>query len=38
VPASDYDIMPTPEEEQDKPVVPVKYDERILRCLAAWGV
>jgi hypothetical protein len=38
VPAPDYDIMPTREEEQDKPVTPAKYDERILRCLAAWGV
>jgi hypothetical protein len=38
VPASDYDIIPTREEEQDKPVGPAKYDERILRCLAAWGV
>jgi hypothetical protein len=38
VPASDYDIIPTREEEQDKPVGPAKHDERILRCLAAWGV
>ena len=38
VPASDYDIIPTQEEEQDEPVAPAKYDERILRCLAAWGV
>ena len=38
VPASDYDIMPTREEEQDKPVAHAKHDERILRCLAAWGV
>jgi hypothetical protein len=41
VPAPDYDIIPTreeEEEEQDKPVAPAKYDERMLRCLAAWGV
>ena len=38
VPASDYDIMPTREEEQGKPVARAKHDERILHCLAAWGV
>jgi hypothetical protein len=38
VPATDYDITSIQEEEQDKPVAPAKYDERILRCLAAWGV
>jgi hypothetical protein len=41
VPASDYDIIPTreeEEEEQDKPVARAKHDERILHCLAAWGV
>ena len=38
VPASDYDIVPTREDEQDKRVIPVKDDERILRCLSAWAV
>jgi hypothetical protein len=38
VPASDYDIVPTREDEQDKRVIPVKDDERILRCLSAWAL
>jgi hypothetical protein len=38
VPASDYGIVPIREEEQDKRVVPVKDDERMRRCLAAWAV
>jgi hypothetical protein len=38
VPAPDYDIIPTQEDEQDKPVAPAQYDERTLSCLAAWGV
>ena len=38
VPASHYDIAPTSEDHQDKHIVPVKDDERILRCLAAWAV
>jgi hypothetical protein len=38
VPASDYDIIPTREEEQDNSVGRAKHDERILHCLAAWGV
>ena len=38
VPASDYDIVPTREDEQDKRVIPVKDDERIPRCLSTWAV
>jgi hypothetical protein len=38
VPASDYDIAPTSEDHQDQRIVPVKDDERILRCLATWAV
>jgi hypothetical protein len=38
IPASDNDIVPTLENHQDKRVVRVKDDERILRCLAAWVV
>jgi hypothetical protein len=36
--ASDYDIVPTLEDEQNKPGMRVKNDERILQCLATWGV
>jgi hypothetical protein len=38
IPASDNDVAPTLENQQDKRVVRVKDDERILRCLAAWAV
>ena len=38
VAASDCDIVPTREDEQDKRVIPVKDNERILRCLSAWAV
>jgi hypothetical protein len=38
IPASDNDIVPTLENQQDKRVVRVSDDERILRCLAAWAV
>jgi hypothetical protein len=34
--ASDYEIVPTSKDEQDKRVVRVRDDERMLRCLAAW--
>jgi hypothetical protein len=33
--ASDYDLVPILEDQQNKRVVRVKDDERILRCLAA---
>jgi hypothetical protein len=35
--ASDYDIVPTLEDEQNKRGMRIKDDERILRCLATWG-
>jgi hypothetical protein len=34
--ASDYEIVPALQDEQDKRVVRVRDDEPILRCLAAW--
>jgi hypothetical protein len=38
IPASDKDIVPTLENQQNKRVVRAKDDERILRCLSAWAV
>jgi hypothetical protein len=34
--APDYEIVPTSKDEQDKRVVRVRDDGRMLRCLAAW--